>query len=369
VIYARRTPGRVPSSARVHRRPMRRSAFSHFRRRRVRHAPFACADPDHRALTRSRSRLLRLLAGKGWARRADRDRFLEFLMAAAWVSSASLMVVYTSPLRRHAGPTLGQLTTARLLTSGIAAGGPPPSPETDVILDHSTNRARGGRPSAGSSGCSPADWGLSPLRGRFPQHGVDPRLAGMPHILMRFSLPSRRRQPAAALPRDHHVGHQACFLLGVPELARRRCVSGGRLRVRPGLRHGPGGSSMVELHLSRYLAATCCSASCRVAFATTWLWSRGLTVAAASSSISHDLYAMDRARPGSERPRRSWCSAARASSHRLLVLGSGSAFKGTNILFLTGLSSHSPAPASHPGDVGCSGPADNAAPCLWEPPA
>ncbi len=245
-----------------------------------------------------------------------------------------LMVIYVA-VGGMLATTWVQLTKALLLCFGVSLVALLALSRTGFSLDALYARARDAH-ALGGRLFQPGGLGLSPLEGASLAMALILGMPGMPHILMRFfTVPdavTARRSLAISISVVGFVYYAVVFILGpagVAFLAGNPDYTGASGMV-------PGGSNMVALHLARFLGGDVLfGVMAAVAFATILAVVAGLTVAAASS-ISHDLYAKVIARAPSERREK---LIFRVSSILIGVLGVGLgiAFKGQNILFLTGL--------------------------------
>jgi len=162
-------------------------------------------------------------------------------------------------------------------------------------------------------------------------------IPGMPHILMRFfTVPdavSARKSLFIGMSVVAVVYYLVFFILapaGVAFLTSNPSFIGPDGGI-------PGGSNMVALHLARFVGGDVMfGIIAAVAFATILAVVAGLTVAAASS-ISHDLYAsaICRGKSSDVQERRIFRLASIGVG--VIAIALGIAFKGQNILFLTGL--------------------------------
>lgn len=245
-----------------------------------------------------------------------------------------LMVTYVA-LGGMLATTWVQLTKAMLLCFGVSLVALLALSQAGFSLDALYARARDVH-KMGSQLLQPGGLGLSPLEGASLAIALILGMPGMPHILMRFfTVPdavTARRSLTISISVVGFVYFVVVFILGpagVAFLAGNPDYTGASGMV-------PGGSNMVALHLARFLGGDVLfGVMAAVAFATILAVVAGLTVAAASS-ISHDLYAKVIAREPSERQEK---LIFRVSSILIGVMGVGLgiAFKGQNILFLTGL--------------------------------
>lgn len=245
-----------------------------------------------------------------------------------------LMVLYVA-LGGMLATTWVQLTKAMLLCFGVSLVALLALAQTGFSLDGLYARARDAH-RMGSQLLQPGGLGLSPLEGASLAMALILGMPGMPHILMRFfTVPdavTARRSLTISISVVGFVYYVVVFILGpagVAFLAGNPDYTGASGMV-------PGGSNMVALHLARFLGGDILfGVMAAVAFATILAVVAGLTVAAASA-ISHDLYAKVIAKQPSERQEK---LIFRVSSILIGVLGVGLgiAFKGQNILFLTGL--------------------------------
>lgn len=245
-----------------------------------------------------------------------------------------LMVAYVA-LGGMLATTWVQLTKALLLCFGVSLVALSALAHTGFSLDALYARARDAH-KMGNQLFQPGGLGLSPLEGASLAMALILGMPGMPHILMRFfTVPdavTARRSLAVSISVVGFVYYVVVFILGpagVAFLAGNPDYTGPSGMV-------PGGSNMVALHLARFLGGDILfGVMAAVAFATILAVVAGLTVAAASA-ISHDLYAKVIAKQPSERLEK---LIFRISSVLIGILGVGLgiAFKGQNILFLTGL--------------------------------
>ncbi|MBM3515458.1 MAG: cation acetate symporter, partial [Alphaproteobacteria bacterium] len=162
-------------------------------------------------------------------------------------------------------------------------------------------------------------------------------IIGMPHVLMRFfTVPSptvARRSMAFALTGMFYVHLLIVMVLGVASVA---WITGNPdyIAQNGGLR---GGSNMAILHLASYLGGGAMFGfMAAVVFATILAVVAGLTIAA-SAAVSHDIYssviAKGKANDAAEK------LVFRVSS--IMIGGAGVllaiAFKGQNIIYITGM--------------------------------
>lgn len=246
-----------------------------------------------------------------------------------------LMVLYVA-LGGMLATTWVQLTKALLLCFGVSLVALLALSHTGFSLDALYARARDAHRMGGRL-FQPGGLGLSPLEGASLAMALILGMPGMPHILMRFfTVPdavTARRSLTISISVVGFVYYGVVFILGpagVAFLAGNPDYTGASGMV-------PGGSNMVALHLARFLGGDVLfGVMAAVAFATILAVVAGLTVAAASA-ISHDLYAkvIVRDAPSEIQEKRVF----RVASVLIGVMGVGLgiAFKGQNILFLTGL--------------------------------
>ncbi len=246
-----------------------------------------------------------------------------------------LMVLYVA-LGGMLATTWVQLTKALLLCLGVSLVAFLALAHTGFSIDALYARARDAHRMGGGL-LQPGGLGLSPLEGASLAMALILGMPGMPHILMRFfTVPdavTARRSLTISISVVGFVYYIVVFILGpagVAFLAGNPDYTGASGMV-------PGGSNMVALHLARFLGGDIMfGVMAAVAFATILAVVAGLTVAAASA-ISHDIYAkvIARGAPSERQEQRVFRGASILIG--VLGVGLGIAFKGQNILFLTGL--------------------------------
>ena len=254
---------------------------------------------------------------------------------AAVVLVGGLMVTYVA-FGGMLATTWVQLTKAVLLVFGVSLLAVLALAQTSFSIDALYARASDTH-KLGAALLQPGGLGLSALESASLSLALILGMSGMPHILMRFfTVPdaaTARRSLAIGISIIGLVYAVVVFILGpagVALLATNPAYTDDSGMV-------PGGSNMVALHLAHYLGGEAMfGLMAAVAFATILAVVAGLTVAAASS-ISHDLYAKVIA--GERRSEATEKLVFRGAAVLIGLLGIvlGIAFKGQNILFLTGL--------------------------------
>lgn len=255
--------------------------------------------------------------------------------AAAVVVVGILMVVYVT-FGGMLATTWVQLTKALLLTLGVSLLAILALARTDFSLDQLYARAAAVHRLGGKL-LQPGGLGLSPLEGASLSMALILGMAGMPHILMRFfTVPDAVTARRSLVISMSIVGlvYYIVYLILAPAGVAFLVGNGAFVSATSMV---PGGSNMVALHLARYLGGDVLfGVMAAVAFATILAVVAGLTVAAASS-ISHDLYANVIARGQVSERREKLVFRGASILIGMLGIGLGIAFKGQNILFLTGL--------------------------------
>jgi cation/acetate symporter len=254
---------------------------------------------------------------------------------AAVVLVGFLMVVYVA-FGGMLATTWVQLTKAVILVFGVSVLAILALAQTNFSVNELYERAASVH-KLGAGLLQPGGMGLSAIDSASLSIALILGMPGMPHLLMRFfTVPdaeTARRSLAICITIVGIVYYIVYFILGAAGVALLAANpayidAGGMV---------PGGSNMVALHLAHYLGGEALfGLIASVAFATILAVVAGLTVAAASS-ISHDLYAKVIAREN--RSERTEKLVFRIATIVIGVLGIalGIAFKGQNILFVTGL--------------------------------
>jgi cation/acetate symporter len=254
---------------------------------------------------------------------------------AAVVLVGMLMVIYVA-FGGMLATTWVQLTKAVLLVFGVTVLGVLALSHVNFSMDELYRRASEVH-KLGAALLQPGGLGLSGLESASLSIALILGMPGMPHILMRFfTVPdaiTARRSLAISITIVGFVYYVVVFILGPAGVA--------LLAANPAYTNAsgmvPGGSNMVALHLAHFLGGEVLfGLIAAVAFATILAVVAGLTVAAASS-ISHDLYAKVFARGGVSETKEKLVFRVSTVLIGLLGVGLGIAFKGQNILFLTGL--------------------------------
>ncbi len=255
--------------------------------------------------------------------------------AAAVILVGILMVVYVT-FGGMLATTWVQLTKAMLLTFGVSL-----LAFLALAQSHFSIGELYGRAAAihklGADLFQPGGLGLSAIEGASLSMALILGMPGMPHILMRFfTVPdavTARRSLAISISVVGFVYYVVIFILGPAGVA--YLAANPDFTTASGM--VPGGSNMVALHLARFLGGDVLfGIIAAVAFATILAVVSGLTVAAASS-ISHDLYAKVFVRGVVSEKREKLVFRLASVLIGILGIGLGIAFKGQNILFLTGL--------------------------------
>jgi cation/acetate symporter len=246
-----------------------------------------------------------------------------------------LMVTYVA-FGGMLATTWVQVTKAVLLVSGVSLLAVMALSHTGFSMDELYRRASEVH-RLGAGLLQPGGLGLSALESASLSIALILGMPGMPHILMRFfTVPdaaTARRSLAISISIVGFVYYVVVFILGPAGVA--------LLAANPAYTDASGmvagGSNMVALHLAHFLGGEVMfGLIAAVAFATILAVVAGLTVAAASS-ISHDLYANVFARGRASDRTEKLVFRAATGVIGLLAIGLGIAFKGQNILFLTGL--------------------------------
>ena len=254
---------------------------------------------------------------------------------AAVVIVGVLMVIYVT-FGGMLATTWVQLTKAMLLTFGVSLVAILALSRVGFSLDALYAQASAAHKMGGRL-LQPGGLGLSPIEGASLAMALILGMPGMPHILMRFfTVPdaaTARRSLAVSISVVGFVYYVVIFILGPAGVA--FLAGNPDFTTESGM--VPGGSNMVALHLARFLGGDVLfGVMAAVAFATILAVVAGLTVAAASS-ISHDLYAQVIARGAVSEKREKMIFRISSVLIGALGIGLGIAFKGQNILFLTGL--------------------------------
>jgi cation/acetate symporter len=254
---------------------------------------------------------------------------------AAVVLVGILMVIYVA-FGGMLATTWVQLTKAVILVFGVSLLALLALAQTNFSIDELYERASAVH-KMGTGLLQPGGMRFSAIESASLSIALILGMPGMPHLLMRFfTVPdatTARRSLAISITIVGIVYYIVYFILGAAGVA--------LLAANPDYTDAsgmvPGGSNMVALHLARFLGGDVLfGLIAAVAFATILAVVAGLTVAAASS-ISHDLYSKVIAREN--RSERTEKLVFRVSTVVIGVLGIGLgiAFKGQNILFVTGL--------------------------------
>lgn len=254
---------------------------------------------------------------------------------AAVVLVGILMVLYVA-VGGMLATTWVQITKAIILVMGVSLLALLALAHTQFSLDELYARASAAH-KLGAALHQPGGMNLTAIESASLSLALILGMPGMPHLLMRFfTVPdaaTARRSLAISITIVGFVYYIIYFIVGAAGVA----LLAGNPAYTDSAGMVPGGSNMVALHLARFLGGDALfGLIAAVAFATILAVVAGLTVAAASS-ISHDLYAKVIA--GADRSERTEKMVFRIATVviGILGIGLGIAFKGQNILFVTGL--------------------------------
>ncbi len=183
----------------------------------------------------------------------------------------------------------------------------------------------------------PGGLGLSPLDAASLSLALAFGIPGMPHLLMRFFTvpdPKTARRSAAVAASVMGFTYAAVYLVIGPAGVALITNNSDYATASGGVQ---GGTNMVVLHLARTVGGDVLfGLIAAVAFSTILAVVAGVTVSAASA-ISHDLYKCIFARKETTQRQEIMIFRASCVFMGVLGIGMGVAFKGQNILFLTGL--------------------------------